>query len=199
MRYFVTGRAPEPLGTRHPSATPFQAFPTADGHVVVALGFGEENQWAILCGILGLAELIDDARFDTSPKRTARHGELEPLLAAAFRTRTTAEWIDDMLAAGIPCGPVNTIADAAADPQVHARGMLQQVEHPIAGTVTIANTPVRMSRSESGIKGPPPGVGEHTAAVLAELLGYSPEDVDRLRSQGVIATEGGPDLDAILG
>ncbi|MFN8508426.1 MAG: CaiB/BaiF CoA-transferase family protein [Dehalococcoidia bacterium] len=194
MRYSVTGKAPEPLGTRHPSATPFQAFPTADGHLVVALGFGEENHWSLFCALLGLPELIDDPRFGTSPRRTANHAALEPILVDAFRRRTTAEWIEDMLAVGIPCGPVNTIADVAADPQVAHREMLQDVTHRSAGTVRIANTPLRMSRSESGIKGPPPDFGEHTAEVLRDLLGLSDGEIEGLKARGVVATEGGPDV-----
>lgn len=197
MRYFVTGNAPEPLGTRHPSATPFQAFPTADGWVVVALGFGVENQWGLLCGFLELPELIDDERFDTSPKRTRNHAILEPILNEAFRRRPTQEWLDDFLAAGIPCGPISTIPQAAADPQVRERGMLQEVTHPEAGTIPIANTPFRMSRSESGIKGPPPNFGQHTRDVLGELLGMGDAEVEALEAAGVVLTKGGPDLDAI--
>ncbi|MEP6871413.1 MAG: CaiB/BaiF CoA-transferase family protein, partial [Anaerolineaceae bacterium] len=139
MRYFVTGNAPEKLGTRHPSATPFQAFPTADGHLVVALGFGEENQWQLLCGLLGLPELIDDTRFDTGPRRTKRHAELEPILIAAFRQRTTREWLIDLEVAGIPCGAVNTIPEMLSDPQVQAREMVRDVTHRTAGTIPIAN------------------------------------------------------------
>ena len=156
MRYGVTGSAPLPLGTRHPSATPFQAFPTADGYVVVALGFGEENQWAVLCGILGLAELIDDTRFNTSPKRTRDHAILEPMLNEAFARRTTADWMDDLLAAGIPAGPLNTIPQVVHDPQVRHREMIREVTHPTAGTFAIANTPHPMSRSETGDQGPRP-------------------------------------------
>lgn len=199
MRYNVTGKAPEPLGTRHPAATPFQAFPTKDGHIVIALGFGVENQWGLFCGILGLPELIDDERFLTSPRRTARHAELEPILIEAFRQRTTQEWLDDMLAVGIPCGPVSTIPEAAENPQVAHREMLQDVTHPTAGTVRIANTPVRLSRSESGIKGPPPDFGQHTRDVLEELLGLDDAAVAELEARGVVATKGGPDIDAITG
>ena len=199
MRYGVTGQPPGPLGTRHPSATPFQAFPTADGYVVVALGFGEENQWALFCGILGLAELIDDSRFDTSPKRTAHHAELEPLIIAAMQQRPSREWLDDFAAAGIPSGPVNTIPQLLDDPQVAAREMVREVTHAVAGTIPIANTPVRLSRNETGIKGPPPSFGADTRDVLAELLGMSGAEVEALVASGVVATSGGPDIASITG
>ncbi len=194
VRYFVTGEVPGPIGTRHPSATPFQAFPTADGHIVIALGFGVENQWALLCAMLNLPDLIDDERFNTGPRRTANHAILEPLLSRAFIARTTQEWLDDFLAAGIPCGPVNRVPELVNDEQVKFRNMVQEVTHPVAGTIPIANTPVRMSRSETGIKGPPPSLGADTAAVLDELLGIAAEEVARLEGRNVVATKGGPDI-----
>ena len=197
MRYFVTGEVPGPLGTRHPSATPFQAFPTQDGHIVIALGFGEENQWNLLCAILGIPEVIDDERFETGPKRTTNHAALEPILAAAFRQRPTAAWYAELLEAGIPCGPVNTIAEVVQDEHVRARGMVQEVHHPVAGTIPIANTPVRMSRSEAGIKGPPPGMGADTVDVFGSLLGMSEDEVRELEQRGVLATQGGPDISRI--
>jgi CoA:oxalate CoA-transferase len=197
MRYFVTGEVPGPLGTRHPSATPFQAFPTADGHIVVALAFGEENQWGLLCAMLDVPELIDDERFETGPKRTRNHAALEPALNAAFRKRTTADWYADFLAAGIPCGPVNSIADVVADEQVKFRRSIKEVTHPIAGSIRIAETPVRLSRSETGIKGPPPSMGADTAAVLGEWLGMSADAVMALEAAGVVATSGGPDISRI--
>ncbi|MEX0782312.1 MAG: CaiB/BaiF CoA-transferase family protein [Dehalococcoidia bacterium] len=198
-RYHITGEAPEPLGTRHPSATPFQAFPTSDGYLVLALAFGGSDQWGLLCGILDLPELIDNPRFNTGPKRTARHSELEPMLVAAFRTRTTAEWLEQLMAADIPCGPLNTVPQAIADPQVQARGMVREVTHRTAGTIPIANTPVRLSRSETGIKGPPPDLGEDTRDVLAELLGMDDAEVTALVERGVLATEGGPDIASLTG
>lgn len=197
MRYAVTGKPPEAIGTRHPSATPFQAFPTADGYIVVALAFGEENQWQMFCGFLGLPELMDDLRFETSPKRTARHAELEPILSAALKRRTTAEWLTDFLGAGIPCGPLNTIPDVVADPQVQHRGMIREVTHPVAGTIPIANTPLRMSRSESGIKGPPPSFGQDTRDVLTRYLDLTESELDTLVSCNIISTEGGPDISKI--
>jgi len=197
MRYFVTGEVPGPLGTRHPSATPFQAFPTADGYLVVALGFGEENQWNLLCGILGLPELIDDPRFETGPKRTANHAVLEPILEAAFRKRTTAEWLAELEAVGIPCGPINRVPDVVADPQVQHRNMIVPGHHHQAGTIPIANTPFKFSASEAGIKGPPPDYGQHTREVLREFLGLDDAAIDDLVARGVVATEGGPDLSLI--
>ena len=197
MRYFVTGEVPGPLGTRHPSATPFQAFPTADGYIVVALGFGEENQWNLLCAILGLPELIDDERFDTGPKRTANHALLEPILEEAFRKRTTREWLAELEAVGIPCGPINRVPDVVEDPQVRHRNMIVPVTHPVAGTIPIANSPFKLSRSEAGIKGPPPDFGQHTRDVLRELLAMSDEEIDQLVAAEVVYTEGGPDISVI--
>ncbi|MER3420632.1 MAG: carnitine dehydratase [Chloroflexota bacterium] len=184
-RYFVTGETPRPLGTRHPSATPFQAFPTKDGYIVVALSWGEENQWQLLCGILGLPELLDDERFETSGKRTAHHALLEPILSAAFRRRTTAEWLEDLRAAGIPCGPLNTIPEAAAMPQVRAREMIVEVEHPKVGPLKLINHPVKFSRTPAGIQGPPPSVGQDTRRVLRELAGLDDATIDRLLAAGI--------------
>lgn len=197
-RYFVTGVAPGPIGTRHPSATPFQAFPTADGYIVVALGFGVVDQWTLLCSALEVPELIDDPRFDTGPKRTLNHAELEPLLEAAFAKRTTAEWLEVLLELEIPCGPIKTIPEVVKDPQVQHRAMIQEVTQRRAGTIPIANTPVRLSRSESGIKGPPADLGEHSAEVLEGLLGLTAAEVAGLVERGVVATEGGPDVAALL-
>jgi CoA:oxalate CoA-transferase len=199
MRYFITGEPPGRLGTRHPSTTPFQAFPTADSYVVVALGFGLENQWQLLCGALGLVDLIGDERFDTNPKRTARHAELEPLLNDAFRRRTTAEWLEELLALGIPCGPVNGIPEVVADPQIAHRGMIREISHPIAGPLPLANTPVRFSRSEAGLTGEPaPDFGQHTIEVLRERLGLDEAALSALAEQGAVATEGGPDIASLL-
>jgi CoA:oxalate CoA-transferase len=197
-RYYVTGKAPEPIGTRHPSATPFQAFPTADGYLVIALGFGDEDQWSLLLALLGLPELVGDERYSTGPRRTARHAELEPVLSGAFRTRPTAEWLDELLALGIPCGPINNVPQVLDDPQVRHRGAIREVTHHSAGTIPIADTPVRMSRSETGIKGPPPDFGQDTAAVLHELLGIDSATVETLEARGIVATKGGPDVSQLV-
>ena len=186
IRYFATGDTPKPLGTRHPAATPFQAFPTKDGYIVLALSWGVENQWALFCASIGHVELIDDPRFETSGLRTQHHAELEPILNDALRQRTTAEWLTEFQAFNLPCGPLNTIPQAAVHPQVQARGMLVDVPHPIIGSLRMPNTPVRLSRTPGGIKGTAPAVGEHTDAILSRFLGLETGQLAKLREQGVI-------------
>ena len=127
VRYFATGEVPKALGTRHPLSTPFQAFPTKDGYIVLALSWGVENQWELYCATIGLLDLIDDPRFDTPALRTEHHAELEPMLNEAMRRKTTAEWLREFDAIGLPCGPLNNIAQSAEQPQVKARGMLTPV------------------------------------------------------------------------
>lgn len=185
-RYFATGEVPKPLGTRHPSATPFQAFPTKDGYIVIALRWGAGEQWALFCSIIGRFDLIDDPRFQTSTSRTEHHAILEPILEEALRQRTTAEWLREFEAVGIPCGPVNTIPEAAALPQVAAREMLVEVEHPVIGRLKLPNTPVKLSRTPGGISGPSPAIGQDNEAVLQRYLGLSPEEIERLTRDGIV-------------
>ncbi len=192
LRYHLTGQTPEPMGTRHSWAVPFQAFPTADGHLVIALAWGVPNQWALLCSELGLVELIDDPRFAESHQRSANHAELEPLLNEAFRKRPTADWLERLEPYGIPCGPVNNIAEAAAHPQVAAREMLVPVEHPRLGTLPLVTTPVKLSRTPGGIRGTSPDMGQHTREVLAERLGLDADEVEALVAAQVVWEERPP-------
>ena len=186
VRYFATGEVPKPLGTRHPAATPFQAFPTKDGYIVLALSWGIENQWELYCATIGRHDLIDDPRFDTPALRTEHHGELEPLLIEAMRKKTTAEWLREFDAIGLACGPLNNIPQAAEQPQVKARGMLVEVEHPVIGRLPLPDTPVKLSRTPGGIRGASPALGEHTDAVLRDLLALSDDEIADLRRSSVI-------------
>ena len=186
MRYHVTGEPPQKLGTRHPTAVPFQAFATADGHIVVALAWEVPNQWALLCAELGVVEIVDDPRFATGLARTEHHADLEPILAAAFHERSTSEWIEALEPFGIPCGALNSIPDVTRMPQVAAREMLVPVEHHTLGTVPLANTPVKLSRTPGGIRGSSPDMGEHTREVLRELLDLGDGDVERLLAEEVV-------------
>lgn len=186
VRYFATGELPKAIGTRHPIATPFQAFPTKDGWIVLALSWGVENQWELFCATIGRVDLIDDPRFDTPYLRTEHHAELEPILNEAMRQKTTSEWLREFDAIGLPCGPLNNIAQAAEHPQVVARRMLVEVEHPRVGSLKLPDTPVKLSRTPGGIKGPPPALGQDTYVVLSSLLGLSAEELDGLAGAGVI-------------
>jgi CoA:oxalate CoA-transferase len=192
MRYYVTGETPQRLGTRHPTAVPFQAFPTADGYLVLALAWGVPNQWALLCAELDMPELIDDERFATSQARSANHGELEPLLNEAFLKRTTDEWITALQQYGMPCGPLNDIPSAAAMPQVAAREMLVPVPHHTIGEMLLPNTPVKLSRTPGGIKGTSPDMGQDTREVMSELLGLDRDEIEALLAREVLHEERAP-------
>jgi len=186
IRYFATGQLPKPIGTRHPIATPFQAFPTKDGWIVLALSWGVENQWELLCATIDRVDLIGDPRFDHPALRTEHHAELEPILNEAMRQKTTSEWLQEFDAIGLPCGPLNNIAQAAEQPQVVARRMLVEVEHPRVGRLKLPDTPVKLSRTPGGIRGPSPALGQNTYEVLSSLLGLSAEELDELAATGVI-------------
>ncbi len=189
MRYHITGELPQPLGTRHPTAVPFQAFPTKDGWIVIALAWGVPNQWALMCAELGLPELIDDPRFHSAAARSRNHGELEPLLNEAFQARTTQEWIDVLETFDVPCGPLNNIQQVAEMEQVQQRDMFVPVEHHTFGAVPLTNTPVKLSRTPGGIRGTSPDMGQHSREVLAELLGLEAGDIEELIEKQVLWEE----------
>jgi CoA:oxalate CoA-transferase len=188
IRYFATGELPKPIGSRHPLATPFQAFPTSDGWIVLALSWGVENQWELFCATIGRVDLIDDPRFDTPALRTEHHAELEPILNEVMRQKSTGEWLQAFDAIGLPCGRLNNIAQAAEQPQVVARRMLVEVEHPRIGRLKLPDTPVKLSRTPGGIKGPSPALGQDTYEVLSSLLGLSAEEMAELAAAGVIVS-----------
>ena len=192
LRYAMTGEVPGPLGTRHPWAVPFQAFPTQDGYLVLALAWGVPNQWALLCQELERVDLIDDARFATSGARSANHGDLEPLLNAAFRTRPTRDWLDRLERFGIPCGPLNTIPEVLAMPQLAEREMFVPVTHHTLGTLPLVNTPLKLSRTPGGIRGSSPDMGADSRAVLQAELGLDAAAIDALVARQVVWEERPP-------
>ncbi len=195
VRYFATGDVPRAIGTRHPLATPFQAFPTRDGYIVLALSWGVPNQWELFCAVIGLPELIGDERFETSALRTRNHALLEPMLNDALMHRTTAEWVREFDAIGLPCGPLNNIAQAVAEPQVRARDMLVELRHPrMDRPLTVPNTPVKLSRTPGGVRGLPPDVGEQTRHVLSAWLGMGADEIRRLEDAGAVAQATGEAL-----
>lgn len=186
VRYLNTGEIPRALGTRHAVYTPFQAFRTKDGYIALALRGGFKDQWPLFCAVVGRVDMIDDPRFRDGWSRTQNYNQLEPILTDAISARTTAEWVADMEAAGIPCGPVNNIASVADDPNTAARDMIIEVEQPGAGTFKTVNSPFKFSRTPSHGRGYSPELGEHTEEVLGAILGMTGEEIARLRSDHVV-------------
>ncbi|MCH6567299.1 MAG: CoA transferase [Nitrospinae bacterium] len=184
IRFTTTGEVPKPLGTRHPSIAPFEAFPAKDGHVIFAVGTAH---WGAFCRALGRAELVNEERFATNALRAENVEELRALIAEVSPEKTVAEWIAVMEDSGVPCGPINTIEEVASHIQVAAREMLVEVEHEGIGTVRMAGCPVKLSATPGGIQGPAPALGEHSETVLAEWLGMSSEEVSALRKSGVVS------------
>ncbi|MAX10991.1 MAG: carnitine dehydratase [Chloroflexi bacterium] len=186
MRWHLTNEEPKKLGTRHPTAVPFQAFPTSDGWIVVALSWGVPEQWNLLCSVLGLDSMILDDRFTTAEKRTDNHAELEPILNEAFKMKTTDEWIEMLLPMHIPCGPVNSIKQVSESDQANAREMFVEVEHKTLGNVRLVNSPIKLSRTPAKIQGTAPDMGQHTNEVLESLLGLSQEAINELIDKNIV-------------
>jgi CoA:oxalate CoA-transferase len=183
MRYLVTDEVPQPLGARHPSIAPFEAFPAADGHVILAVG---TNIWPRFCEAIGRSDLIEHPHFATNALRADHVEELREILVPITRQKPVEVWIKQMEAIGVPCGPVNTVDKVVQDPQVQARDMVVTVPDPEAGAVSMAGVPIKLSATPGGVQGPAPRLGEHTEAVLAEWLHMPPDEVARLRQEGVI-------------
>jgi CoA:oxalate CoA-transferase len=168
MRYTTTGEIPGPMGARHPSITPFEAFPTADGHIIIAAG--NDGLWVKLCAALGRADLATDARFKTNDLRNRNHGALRGALDPVLGGKLTAAWIEILGKAGIPCGPINNIAQALEHPQVPARNMLIEVDDPAAGRVRLAGNPMKLSAfADPTTRQPAPDLDGDRAAILREL------------------------------
>ena len=184
VRYFATGEAPKPLGARHPAITPFEAFASADGHVIIALG--NDTLWAKFCEHVNRQDLISDERFRTNADRTENHGELFPILSKVMSQRTTDDWMDALGKIGVPCGPINTMDKVVSHPQVQAREMITRVAHQITGEVEVPGVPIKFSDTPGNVDAPAPSLGEQTTEVLMDVLKMHPAEVERLRQDGVI-------------
>ncbi|MDX9845285.1 MAG: CaiB/BaiF CoA-transferase family protein [Aquabacterium sp.] len=167
--YLIGGVVPQRMGNAHPNIVPYQDFPTHDGHMIIAVG--NDTQFARLCQTLGHPEWAEDSRFASNAARVAHRQPLVALLSEATRARTTQDWIAQMEAAGVPCGPVNTVDEVFADPQVVARGLAVSLPHPVASEVTTVANPIRLSATPVSYRSAPPLLGQHTEEVLAQWLG----------------------------
>ncbi|MDP9884567.1 formyl-CoA transferase/CoA:oxalate CoA-transferase [Sinomonas atrocyanea] len=181
--YFASGETPKRYGSAHPTIAPYQAFPTRDGWIMVAVG--NDGLWRRFAEAVGRPDLAEDPRFRSNPLRVAHRNELIPLLEEVLQTRPTPDWLAALDAAGVPVGPIQTVAEAVRDPQVLARGMVAEVEHPTAGRLRTLGCPVRLSRTPAAVRTPPPLLGQHSDEVLAGL-GYSQDDLERLHATGAL-------------
>lgn len=184
MNYLSTGQAPQRWGNAHANIVPYQTFATADGHIIVAAG--NDLQYSKFVELGGQPELASDARFSTNPERVKHRQLLVPILAEMVKQKTKAEWISLLEQAGVPCGPINTLDEVFNDPQVQARQMQVNLSHPLAGEVKLVGSPMKLSLTPVQYQLPPPLLGQHTAQILSQRLGYSAEQLASLKQQGII-------------
>jgi crotonobetainyl-CoA:carnitine CoA-transferase CaiB-like acyl-CoA transferase len=184
MNHLVTGVAPQRLGNAHPNIVPYQVFVASDGHIIVAVG--NENQFARMCEVIGRSELASDARFATNASRVNNRDELIAILQGIFAARTMRDWLESLERAGVPCGPINTVADVFADPQVQARGLKLDLPHPSIGLVPSVANPIKYSATPISYSSAPPMLGADTDEILREMIGVPPEEIARLRKAGIV-------------
>jgi crotonobetainyl-CoA:carnitine CoA-transferase CaiB-like acyl-CoA transferase len=184
MNYLATGVAPVRMGNAHPNIVPYQDFPTADGAMILAVG--NDSQFAKLALVAGHGEWAASPLFATNKARVANRVAFAEAFTAVSVTRTTRDWITALEAAGVPCGPINTLAEVFADPQVVARGLEIRMEHAAGVEVPLVANPIRMSETPAEYRRAPPVLGQDTRAVLAERLGLDAAAITALAEQGVI-------------
>ena len=184
-QYFWTdGQVPPRLGSAHVSVVPYGSLATRDGHLIVAVF---EKFWPGFCRAAGLAEWERDPRFAGNRERVANRAALMPLIEAAFRERTTDDWLERLREQGVPAAPIQSVDQVLADPQVKQRQMVVDVRHPTLGTLPTLGTPIKVD-GEMGLDVvASPALGQHTDEVLRSLLGYPPARIAALRDEGGIA------------
>ncbi|WP_177325424.1 CaiB/BaiF CoA-transferase family protein [Pseudomonas sp. CFII64] len=184
MNYLTTGTAPQRLGNAHPNIVPYQDFPTADGDFILTVG--NDSQFRKFAEVAGQSHWADDPRFLTNKLRVANRAQLIPLIRQATVFKTTAQWVSELEVAGVPCGPINNLAQVFADPQVQARGLAISLPHALGGSAPSVASPIRLSETPVEYRYAPPLLGEHTSEVLQAVLGLDPAEVCLLRQAGVL-------------
>ena len=182
--YLTSGRPPKRWGNAHANIAPYQTFATSDGHIIVAVG--NDGQYRKFCEIGGRPELGIDERFATNPLRVQNRDILVPILAEMVKTKTKQEWIAQLEAASVPCGPINNLDEVFTDPQVVARSIQIDMPHPSGATAKLVGSPMKLSATPPQYDMPPPLLGQHTDDVLQELLGLTPEQIAGLRARSIL-------------
>ncbi len=185
VRYTVSGEVPVPLGTAHPSITPFQSFPTKDGSWII-LALGNDILWKKFCDLIGRGDLIEHPKFATNPLRTKFRNDLEVVLSEEFSKKTRKEWLDLLGAASLPHSPVNSIKEICEDPHISHRKMLVEIDQPQVGKMKIAGSPLCLSETPGRVYAPAPMLGEHSEEILERLLGYDRQEIELLKEEGII-------------
>jgi crotonobetainyl-CoA:carnitine CoA-transferase CaiB-like acyl-CoA transferase len=182
--WLLAGQTPGRLGNRHPNLVPYETFEAADGHVIV--GVGNDGLWRTFCRCLGRDALAWDPRFATNPDRVGNGAALRELLVPILRGRPVAAWLASFEEAGVPCGRVRSVPEALESPQIAARGLLLDVDHPTLGPGRYVGSPIHLDAADRGDRRPPPLLGQHTGEVLRERLGLHEPEITALRDGGVI-------------
>jgi crotonobetainyl-CoA:carnitine CoA-transferase CaiB-like acyl-CoA transferase len=182
--YFATGRPPTRMGNRHPTIVPYETFEASDGEFVLAVG--NEDLWRRFCELLDAPDIAADPRFATNRDRVSQYETLRTLLAARIKARPRAEWIERLMAAGVPCGSVRDVGEVLRDPQMTARDMIAAVEHAALGNVQVLGVPIKLSETPGTVRTAPPTLGQHTDQILRTDLGLSDAEIARLRQNGTV-------------
>jgi formyl-CoA transferase/CoA:oxalate CoA-transferase len=175
--------SPARMGNRHPTIAPYDTVSAADGEFFLAVG--NDDQFRRFCDVAGLGPLTADPRYATNPARVVHYDALYGEMAPALRSRSRAQWIEQLTQAGVPCGAVRAIPDVLSDPQIQARHMIEAIEHAGAGLVKVLGVPVKLSETPGTVRTAPPTLGQHTEAVLREI-GFDASQIARMRTDGAI-------------
>ena len=184
MNYLATGENPPRLGNQHPNIAPYQEFPTKDGYIILAVG--NDPTFERFCKAFGQEALLADPRFATNPIRVQNRQLVTDTLTPVMKSKTTAEWIDALEALKIGCGPINTLEQVFADPHVQAREIVVEMAHGSGETVKVIANPVKLSATPPSYRSAPPVLGEHTNAVLTDVLKMSAADIAALKDKGIL-------------
>jgi crotonobetainyl-CoA:carnitine CoA-transferase CaiB-like acyl-CoA transferase len=184
LNYLVSGKTPQRQGNAHANIVPYEAFDARDGKIVLAVG--NDGQFRKFCEVAQCAELASDPRFATNAARVVHRETLVPLIREILSARTVEQWVTPLAAAGVPCGPVNDIAQTFAHPHVRHRGMRVDLPHPLSGTAPSVANPIKMSGSPIRYTSAPPTLGQHTDDVLQKLCGIEEDELHLLRRNGIV-------------